>query len=613
MAQIMVAISDETFDREVMQLTHYPHNVVRWNQLTTTDLPPVCILDPTLWEQINRMYADREWYRLLLVQEHDLPRLPSHIIEQVDDVLIPPLHPTEFNIRVRNLLRMTEQSEQQRRIYEKLAVTNKALESTSDGIIIADNAGVSIYVNPAFIDTFGYTANELNVAGIPNILFRKPTVGNHVFQTVNREGSWKGEVELKTKQGRVVSFLLNIDSIHNEHDQPIGFISICSDISQHKRLSLFQEEQRILARAQLDTATALTSTLDLNEVFERMLENISKVVPNDAANIILIEGGKTQLVDRDDYAERAQIEALKSGETDVYEFDDLRAILELNEPLVIPDTWKYRQEHPEMRKHTPWLNSHIGIPIRLQDTVIGFLNVDSIQPGLFNQEHARRLQLFAEHAAIAIHNARLHERAQMLAMMEERQRLARNLHDAVSQTLFSASIIAEALPQLWEQNPEAVMDRLEQIRSLNQGALAEMRTLLLELHPERLTETPMHELMAQFAEGMLGRTQINVTMDIQPNLELQPDIHVAAYYITQEALNNVIKHAEATQVSVRLHKHSDLCLCIRDDGKGFDTEQISSTSLGINNIRERACATQAELQINSSPGGGTEIRVSWPD
>lgn len=507
---------------------------------------------------------------------------------------------------------MQHGSEQQRRIYEHLAVTRQALESTSDAIIIANNEGVSIYINPSFVNVFGHTVNELNVGGIPNVLFLKPTVGEHIFRTVREEGSWSGEVELTTKRGDVMAYFLSVDHIRSREDQPLGFIAIGTNVTERRRINAIQEEQRILAEAQLDVAKSLTSTLNLTEVFERILNNVDRVVPSDAANIILIDNGNARLVDRDDYSDKEQVERLRAGNTPVQHYDDLRTMLERAAPLVIPDTTEYLATHNDMQQRTPWLHSHLGIPIRLQDEVIGFLNVDSIRPGLLTQEHAVRLQLFAEQAAIAIHNGQLHERAQRLAMLEERQRLARNLHDAVSQTLFSASLIAEALPQIWQTQPDAVLPRLEQIRDLSRGALAEMRTLLLELHPERLLETPLHELIQQLAEGVLGQTRIRVILNVTKTLALSPDIHTAAYYITQEALNNVVKHAQATQVTVELREQSgELYLMIRDDGRGFDPQQIAPTSLGLNNIRERAQATAASLAIESKSGSGTQISVIW--
>jgi PAS domain S-box-containing protein len=507
---------------------------------------------------------------------------------------------------------MKNEPGKQQRIYEQLAATNKALDSTSDAVIIADNDGVVVYVNPAFVMAFGYTVNELNVNGIPNVLFSSPAVGEQAFRIASENDSWKGEIELETKQGDTESYLVNIDSIMDDKDQRIGFISMLTDITPHKRLSAVQQEKQLMAQAQLDVAKALTSTLELNEVFNRILDNINHVVTNDAANIILIKNGMVELVDRDDYSGRELIERLRSGSAPVDEFDDLNTILKTNAALLIANTQEYLATHDDIQQHSPWLNSHIGIPIRLKDEILGFLNVDSIDPGRFDEEHAKRLQIFAEQAAIAIHNAHLHESAQRLAMLEERQRLARTLHDSVSQMLFSSSLIAESLARLWEKRPDEVLPRLEQIQNLNRGALAEMRTLLLELHPERLLETPIDKLIHQFAESILGKSQLDVKLDVEEGLDLEADVHTAVYYITQEALNNVIKHAEASRVTVQLSTQQDkLTLEIVDNGRGFIQHQIPSTSLGLNIMGDRAQASQAELEIMPKIGVGTRIRVTW--
>lgn len=508
---------------------------------------------------------------------------------------------------------MNNEPKQRRRIYEQLATTTQALDSTSDAIIIADDEGVVVYVNPAFVQSFGYNANALNTGGVPNVLFHKSVVGEQAFRIVRQDGWWKGEVELETQSGDIVPFLLSIDSITDDQECRIGFITICTDITSHKRLSAIEEEQELLALAQLNVAKALTSTLDLSEVFTRILENIDYVVPKDAANIILIDDGLVQLIDRNDYADVEQIEWLRSGNVPLDAYADLKTIVQTGAPLMISNTQQYLEQQHEIQRHTPWLNSHIGIPIRLQDKIIGFLNVDSSQPGLFNQEHAARLQLFAEQAAIAIHNARLYESAQKLAMLEERRRLARHLHDSVTQTLFSATLIADVLPRLWQSQPDDVLPRLEQIGKLNRGALAEMRTLLLELFPERLMEASIDELLHQFTEGVLGKAELDVTLKIEEGLILSPDLQEAVYYITQEALNNVVKHAEASRIWIRLFtQQGNLMLEIGDDGRGFDPHQIPAKSLGLNIMHERAQATGAKLEVLSQIGKGTKILVSWP-
>ncbi len=144
---------------------------------------------------------------------------------------------------------------------------------------------------------------------------------------------------------------------------------------------------------------------------------------------------------------------------------------------------------------------------------------------------------------------RLHE----LAASKERQRLARDLHDAVSQTLFSISLMAEVLPRIYEKDPEAGRQRLEELRQLTRGALAEMRMLLLELRPAALAETSLPDLLRQLGEAVVGRARIPVDVRIDETVSPPPEVAVALYRIAQEALNNVVKHAAAGQATVTLH------------------------------------------------------------
>jgi PAS domain S-box-containing protein len=198
------------------------------------------------------------------------------------------------------------------------------------------------------------------------------------------------------------------------------------------------------------------------------------------------------------------------------------------------------------------------------------------------------------------------------AASEERNRLARDLHDAVSQTLFSASIISEVLPRLWERNPREAQKRLEEIRQLTRGALAEMRTLLLELRPSALVDAEPEDLLRQFAESITGRARIPVKVEVSGKCPASPELKTALYRISQEALNNVAKHSMATSASVNLHCDPDaIQLVIEDNGRGFDMHRVSAGSLGLGIMQERAKSINASLDIKSQPDRGTTVSVVW--
>ena len=145
-------------------------------------------------------------------------------------------------------------------------------------------------------------------------------------------------------------------------------------------------------------------------------------------------------------------------------------------------------------------------------------------------------------------NAELYEHAQALAALQERQRLAQNLHDAVNQSLFSAGLIAEVLPRLWEREPEEARRSLEDLRHLTRGAMAEMRALLAELRPTTLTDTELGDLLRLLANAFTGRTNIPADVTVNGEGDLPADTQVALYRICQEALNNIAKHAKAVRL-----------------------------------------------------------------
>ena len=195
---------------------------------------------------------------------------------------------------------------------------------------------------------------------------------------------------------------------------------------------------------------------------------------------------------------------------------------------------------------------------------------------------------------------------------EERNRLARDLHDAVSQTLFAASLIAEALPVLWERDADEGRRRLEEVRQLTRGALAEMRMLLLELRPSALVESDLPHLLTQLGDSIRGRTGIPVSVDIESECEYAPEVKIAAYRVAQEALNNVAKHAEASAVTVTAACAPDeLRITITDDGRGFDPGGVQADSLGLRIMKERSEEVGATLTIDSRVGEGTTVSVVW--
>jgi len=218
--------------------------------------------------------------------------------------------------------------------------------------------------------------------------------------------------------------------------------------------------------------------------------------------------------------------------------------------------------------------------------------------------------------------ARLAEQSRALIATEERNRLARDLHDSVTQVLFSASLVAEVLPQIWRRDPELARESTENLQRLTRGALAEMRTLLLELRPSAVIKTPLSDLLAQLTEAVTCRNNLPFQLFVEQIPILPEDVHIGIYRIAQESLNNVVKHAQANLVSVSLSANplrsdpsqawsGEVKLMIRDDGRGFDTRDEGTQHLGLAIMRERAAAIGATLSMESQTGHGTTVTLTW--
>lgn len=207
---------------------------------------------------------------------------------------------------------------------------------------------------------------------------------------------------------------------------------------------------------------------------------------------------------------------------------------------------------------------------------------------------------------------RLYQQSQEMAALEERQRIARDLHDAVNQTLFSASMMAETLLVTADANPEKIKPGLQRIYQLTQGALAEMRTLLFELRPDALMHAELSSLLPYLVDSVVARTKARVEFDYDGEIALPPDVKVAFYRIAQEALNNIVKHAQATEIAIGVYQMAtEVVMRIADDGIGFDAAQLPPGHFGLGIMQERAQMIEAALEIETAPEQGTTIVLHW--
>jgi signal transduction histidine kinase len=267
--------------------------------------------------------------------------------------------------------------------------------------------------------------------------------------------------------------------------------------------------------------------------------------------------------------------------------------------------------HPDMR-------SFLGVPIVSAEGVIGaFYLTDKRDEPEFSAADQELIELLAAHAAIAITNARLYERTRELSILDERNRVALELHDAVSQKLFGLVLAAESANTLLDSNVPAARTQILRLRELAQEALEELRYLILELRPPDLERDGIETTLRKHIE-VLRRVQpraVEIVLDCDGALEPDANRDRELLRIAQEALQNALRHAAARRVDLRLAcEHGGLVLEVRDDGIGFDPRApgVRSSRLGLGSMEERARRIGGRLEIESEPGAGTTVRLEAP-
>jgi signal transduction histidine kinase len=383
------------------------------------------------------------------------------------------------------------------------------------------------------------------------------------------------------------------------------------------------ERRQLVAEGLREILAILNSNRSLGESLERIIQQAVRLTG--ARALVIFRSGEDSLpvavasnlpegqlpTDSTAGSNGANQAAYRAGVMFMPEW--IYRVLAKGEALMIPDLQEYCRTHGELEQHYLLaFGALLAVPLLMNDVVDGGLVLVYDRPYSMNDDELHTAQSFADHAALAIANARLRVQAEEQAVSTERSRLARDLHDAVTQTLFATNLIAEVLPRLWDRSPEIGKQKIEEIRELTRGALAEMRTLLMELRPAALEDVALADLLQQLSEAFTGQARVPVTFEFDRAVQLPPNVKIGFYRIAQEALNNVTKHARASHVKVQLLQGQDgVSLEIADDGIGFDPRSSSPDHFGLSIMEERAQAIGGCLEIESKPGGGTKVRICW--
>lgn len=262
----------------------------------------------------------------------------------------------------------------------------------------------------------------------------------------------------------------------------------------------------------------------------------------------------------------------------------------------------------------PNMHSLLGVPIVSHGEVVGAFYITDkkgARKAQFNDQDQRLIEMLAPHAAVAIENARLFERSRELSVVEERNRLARELHDVVNQTLFSIALTAEAAALLVDMEPERAKREIETVRELARSAMEEMRSLIFELRPAELSSDGLVATLRKHVDVLRRVHGCEIELEVDGERRLDPSLERELFRIAQEALGNALKHSGADRVTVRVGMPvGQVELVVTDDGGGFDPEGAQARRrLGLVSMRERAEAIGGKLGIASLPGSGTTVSL----
>jgi PAS domain S-box-containing protein len=493
-------------------------------------------------------------------------------------------------------------------------------EATDDALDIADLEGRFVEVNPAFCRLYGYSRDELIGQHVDLIVHPDD---RHVIAPGLREVAAGGTGWVRGRGVRKdgSTFLAESHGTTIVAGGATHILGMTRDITE--QVSAYETlEQRVDERTRelstlLDVSSHVASTLELRPLLGLILDELKAVIDHSGSSIYVVEGEWLHMLEHrfppgnaplDEWARTPLDGALwwptvHRGEPFV--IDDVHADA--------PDAAAYRALFAERwAEIRPYCRSYIAVPLTVKGCAIGALIMSHAEPGYF-APHRRAVALaLANQAAVAIENARLYGRARDAAILEERQRLSRELHDSVSQALYSIALGARTARDLLDREPARAAEPLDFALTQAEAALAEMRALIFELRPEALEQDGLVAALQRQADLIRARR-----IAVDTALCAEPDVSLAAketlYRVAQEALHNAAKHAGANVVRVSLvHEGRELVLRIEDDGRGFDPGVAYPGHLGLRSMRERAEHAGGTLSLESVPGLGAVVRVALP-
>lgn len=411
-------------------------------------------------------------------------------------------------------------------------------------------------------------------------------------------------------------FEYHFDPVFASEDNVIGVCFSTVDISERKKIAdaLAKSEARLLAEMQsvLAITRALVSQINVNSLLEFIMAQAEHLTNAEGAAVLLLsEDGRWFEVATPDEAwsgMSAGLRLLAEG--------SLAELALASQRVQVSNRAQDDGRTASIRALLESVSLHtlLCAPLKVQGENLGVLLVWNKRKQLFTDHDNRLMGLFADQAALAWHNAHLHTKNRELAIEQERHRLARELHDSVTQSLYSIGMAAQASLRILGKANSGVHEPIEHIQRLSQTALTEMREQLHNLRPSVLANNGLVEVLDQYCDSLSEQYGLDIEFvaHLQPNLSIYQQ--ESLYYIAREALWNVVKYADASRVRVVLEQDTDqVILTVLDEGTGFAPLVLKdSETMGLRGMRERAKLLGGSFELYSQPGQGTQVTVRIP-
>jgi PAS domain S-box-containing protein len=518
---------------------------------------------------------------------------------------------------------------ERKRAEEQIRFQAHMLASIEQAVVATDPVGHVVYWNPYAERLFGWSAEEAvgtrtrEFFLIPGGQARQRDA--EVMASLRDSGSWSGEYLARRRDGSHVPVQSGITTLTDDAGEPTLFIGTMSDITDRKQaeeaLRSSEEEHRALStrlQTLLEVSYDLSTSSELPTLLNRALRQLHRVVDFDRAGVMLVD--EEDVLSTYSFYAPDWPSGLTTMQIPVTRLPAFQQIFEQRQAVYEPDLHagqdslqafdQVADEHwsAAMTDMQTWL----GTPLVIRNQVIGVLSLLHGEPDSYDKSLRDLVQTFANQLAIAIENVNLLVQAEEAATLEERTRLARELHDSVTQSLYSITLHTDAtLLAMAAGKTGVVQERLQRLKARARDAMTEMRLLIYQLRPSILSQAGLAAALEARLQAVEARSGLKTELQTVGDRRLPQEVEAELFWVALEGLNNVLKHARASEVYLRLELGADLVtMMVQDNGIGFDptsTDQVGG--YGLATMEERMQRIDGKLEIETAPGAGTTLCV----